>query len=280
MNTQLLYLIKSITFLDQKYIGHTDNLKKRLETHNPGGSIHTKSYRRISMKQLTSKITSLLLAMLILVPMLNAGSRMETRTTGRTQNKLYWILAGSTVVATTAIIGWLWWRKQSKKPVIAASKPTSSPAIRTTVASPTIEAVDARGHSATPLSAKKSDSVPAKPTIIPQAIIEKLLTDTDQEIAIKAKWLEQEKAADKYNMWSITLQLFTDTLEQMKTAREELKNSCHARNNQIDQSDIDTFNTKMRTAISRWDCARAEYQKLKPQVDAAISELSLRSKVA
>ena len=40
-----VYLIKSISFPNQKYIGHTDNLKERLETHNSGGSIHTKQYR-------------------------------------------------------------------------------------------------------------------------------------------------------------------------------------------------------------------------------------------
>jgi putative endonuclease len=40
-----VYLLKSINFLDQKYVGCTDNLKERLETHNSGGSIFTKSYR-------------------------------------------------------------------------------------------------------------------------------------------------------------------------------------------------------------------------------------------
>ena len=40
-----VYLIKSVTFSDQKYVGCTDNLKERLETHNSGGSIYTKSYR-------------------------------------------------------------------------------------------------------------------------------------------------------------------------------------------------------------------------------------------
>ncbi len=40
-----VYLIKSISFPDQKYIGHTDNLRERLETHNSGGSIHTEKYR-------------------------------------------------------------------------------------------------------------------------------------------------------------------------------------------------------------------------------------------
>ena len=39
-----VYLIKSVNS-DQKYIGCTDNLKERLETHNSGGSIYTKPYR-------------------------------------------------------------------------------------------------------------------------------------------------------------------------------------------------------------------------------------------
>lgn len=40
-----VYLIQSIICPDKKYIGHTDDLKERLETHNSGGSIHTKAYR-------------------------------------------------------------------------------------------------------------------------------------------------------------------------------------------------------------------------------------------
>lgn len=40
-----VYLIKSEKFINQKYVGHTDNLKERLETHNSGGSVHTKTYR-------------------------------------------------------------------------------------------------------------------------------------------------------------------------------------------------------------------------------------------
>ena len=40
-----VYLIKSINFPDQKYIGCTDNLEERLETHNSGGSIYTKPYK-------------------------------------------------------------------------------------------------------------------------------------------------------------------------------------------------------------------------------------------
>lgn len=40
-----VYLIKSIHSSNQKYIGHTDNLRERLETHNSGGSVYTKPYR-------------------------------------------------------------------------------------------------------------------------------------------------------------------------------------------------------------------------------------------
>lgn len=40
-----VYLIKSLNFPNQKYIGCTDNLHERLETHNTGGAIFTKPYR-------------------------------------------------------------------------------------------------------------------------------------------------------------------------------------------------------------------------------------------
>ena len=40
-----VYLLVSVNFPDQKYIGHTENLKQRLETHNSGGSIHTRNCR-------------------------------------------------------------------------------------------------------------------------------------------------------------------------------------------------------------------------------------------
>jgi len=40
-----VYLIASINFPDQTYIGHTDNLNERLETHNSGGSLYTKQHR-------------------------------------------------------------------------------------------------------------------------------------------------------------------------------------------------------------------------------------------
>ena len=40
-----VYLIQSINFPEERYVGHTDNLRERLETHNSGGSIHTKQNR-------------------------------------------------------------------------------------------------------------------------------------------------------------------------------------------------------------------------------------------
>ena len=45
-----VYLLKSVKFPEQKYIGHTDNLRERLETHNSGGSVHTKPYRPWELK--------------------------------------------------------------------------------------------------------------------------------------------------------------------------------------------------------------------------------------
>lgn len=40
-----VYVIKSLVEPDKIYAGYTINLKNRLETHNSGGSIHTKHYR-------------------------------------------------------------------------------------------------------------------------------------------------------------------------------------------------------------------------------------------
>lgn len=40
-----VYLIQSIHFPEERYIGHTDNLQERLETHNSGGSMYTKAHR-------------------------------------------------------------------------------------------------------------------------------------------------------------------------------------------------------------------------------------------
>lgn len=40
-----VYLIRSEAFPEQRYIGLTTDLKKRMETHNVGGSVHTSKYK-------------------------------------------------------------------------------------------------------------------------------------------------------------------------------------------------------------------------------------------
>jgi len=40
-----VYLIQSETCPDQRYVGFTTDLKKRLATHNAGGSVHTAKYK-------------------------------------------------------------------------------------------------------------------------------------------------------------------------------------------------------------------------------------------
>jgi putative endonuclease len=40
-----VYLIRSIKYPPQSYIGLTDNLKARLQKHNSGGSPHTAKFR-------------------------------------------------------------------------------------------------------------------------------------------------------------------------------------------------------------------------------------------
>jgi putative endonuclease len=40
-----VYLIKSVNFTAEFYVGYTVNLVQRLETHNSGGSIHTAKYK-------------------------------------------------------------------------------------------------------------------------------------------------------------------------------------------------------------------------------------------
>ncbi len=40
-----VYLLRSINNPSKTYVGYTTNLKQRLETHNSGGSIHTKHDR-------------------------------------------------------------------------------------------------------------------------------------------------------------------------------------------------------------------------------------------
>ena len=40
-----VYVIKSIEYPDQIYVGYTSNLTNRLEVHNNGGSPHTAKYK-------------------------------------------------------------------------------------------------------------------------------------------------------------------------------------------------------------------------------------------
>ncbi len=40
-----VYLIQSEAFSEQRYVGFTTDLKKRLATHNAGGSTHTSKYK-------------------------------------------------------------------------------------------------------------------------------------------------------------------------------------------------------------------------------------------
>ena len=45
-----VYIIKSIMHSDQIYVGYTTDLKKRLETHNSGGSVYTATAGILSMR--------------------------------------------------------------------------------------------------------------------------------------------------------------------------------------------------------------------------------------
>jgi predicted GIY-YIG superfamily endonuclease len=40
-----VYLLESLHTPDQRYVGHTDDLKRRISEHNKGGSPHTAKYR-------------------------------------------------------------------------------------------------------------------------------------------------------------------------------------------------------------------------------------------
>ncbi|MEK9141154.1 MAG: GIY-YIG nuclease family protein [Nitrospirota bacterium] len=40
-----VYLLQSLAFPTQRYIGLTDDMDARLETHNAGGSPHTSKYK-------------------------------------------------------------------------------------------------------------------------------------------------------------------------------------------------------------------------------------------
>jgi len=40
-----VYLLRSCNDVSKTYIGYTTNIMQRLETHNSGGSVHTRSFR-------------------------------------------------------------------------------------------------------------------------------------------------------------------------------------------------------------------------------------------
>ena len=40
-----VYLIRSVDYPEQTYVGCTEHLEQRLATHNSGGSHHTKQYK-------------------------------------------------------------------------------------------------------------------------------------------------------------------------------------------------------------------------------------------
>jgi putative endonuclease len=40
-----VYLLASVAFPDQHYVGHTDDLRTRMRDHNEGRSVHTAKYK-------------------------------------------------------------------------------------------------------------------------------------------------------------------------------------------------------------------------------------------
>jgi predicted GIY-YIG superfamily endonuclease len=42
---QYVYLLESVPFPEESYIGFTDNLRNRLKVHNSGGSPHTAKFK-------------------------------------------------------------------------------------------------------------------------------------------------------------------------------------------------------------------------------------------
>ena len=40
-----VYLLRSLNDISKTYIGYTTNVEQRLETHNSGGSVHTRNFR-------------------------------------------------------------------------------------------------------------------------------------------------------------------------------------------------------------------------------------------
>lgn len=49
-----VYILRSLKYPDQTYTGFTSNLKKRLTTHNEGGSPHTSKYKPWQIETATS----------------------------------------------------------------------------------------------------------------------------------------------------------------------------------------------------------------------------------
>ena len=45
-----VYLIQSINYPEQRYVGHTSDLKKRINDHNSGFSFHTNKYKPWKIK--------------------------------------------------------------------------------------------------------------------------------------------------------------------------------------------------------------------------------------
>ncbi|UCF39287.1 MAG: GIY-YIG nuclease family protein [Acidobacteriota bacterium] len=44
------YVLESVSQPDQRYIGHTSDLRKRLAEHNAGSCLHTRKYRPWKIK--------------------------------------------------------------------------------------------------------------------------------------------------------------------------------------------------------------------------------------
>ena len=40
-----VYLLQSVNYLDQRYVGYTEDFDQRLIDHNSGSSCHTKQYK-------------------------------------------------------------------------------------------------------------------------------------------------------------------------------------------------------------------------------------------
>jgi putative endonuclease len=45
MQMTYVYLLESVSFPEQRYVGHTDDLRTRLKSHNAGQSRHTAKFR-------------------------------------------------------------------------------------------------------------------------------------------------------------------------------------------------------------------------------------------